>query len=142
VKFVPRGWGLIAAAAVADVCAQTSAPAPDAEPGSGFAPGLLQATFGLAIVLALIWGAAWLIRRLAPMAAKPNSLIKVIATQAVGQRERVVLVEVADQWLLIGVAPGRVTALQNMAKSALPEAPPMLHPFDRLFSLARAKREG
>jgi flagellar protein FliO/FliZ len=34
----------------------------------------------------------------------------------VGQRERVVLVEVADTWLVIGVAPGHVTALHSMPK--------------------------
>ena len=50
-----------------------------------------------------------------------RSPIKLIATQAVGQRERVVLVEVADQWLLLGVAPGQVTALQTLPKATLPD---------------------
>jgi len=92
------------------------------------------------MVLALIWGAAWLIRRMAPLAGASHALIKVVATQAVGQRERVVLVEVADQWLLLGVAPGRVNTLQTLPKSELPASSTPAHPFGRL--LARAKREG
>lgn len=106
-----------------------------------FAPGLLQATLGLAVVLALIWGAARLARRFSPMATTARSPIKVVATQALGQRERVVLVEVGDNWLLLGVAPGQVNALHTLPKSTLP--PPATiddTPFGKL--LARARGQG
>ena len=39
---------------------------------------------------------------------------KVHASLAVGPRERVVLVEMANEWLLLGVAPGRVSFLKSM----------------------------
>lgn len=120
--------------------AETATTVAEPAPGVGLAPGLLQATLGLAAVLALIWGAAWLIRRVAPMTGHQHSAIKVIATQSVGQRERVVLVEIGDQWLVLGVAPGQVSALQALPKSALPAAEP-LHPFNRLLALAKARRE-
>jgi flagellar protein FliO/FliZ len=45
-----------------------------------------------------------------------------VATQALGQRERVVLVEIGDDWLLLGVAPGQVSALHTGPRSALPPA--------------------
>jgi flagellar protein FliO/FliZ len=44
----------------------------------------------------------------------------------VGPRERVVIVEVEDTWLVVGVAPGRVNALHQMPKgrlAATPDAP-------------------
>lgn len=125
--------------------AATRAAASDAPPSASFTPGLLQATLGLALVLALIWAAAWLLRRVAPSGSSGRSLIKVIASQAVGQRERVVLLEIADQWLLVGVAPGQVTVLQTLAKSVLPEASPAPGPglpqFSRLLAQALGRRE-
>jgi flagellar protein FliO/FliZ len=78
--------------------------------------GMLQVILGLGLVLAAIAGCAWLLRRFGGLQAQGAGAIKVIGGSAVGQRERVVLVEVADTWLVIGVAPGQVTALHSMPK--------------------------
>ncbi len=51
--------------------------------------------------------------------AEVRGRYKVIGGSAVGQRERVVLVEVADTWLVVGVAPGHVTALHSMPKGEI-----------------------
>lgn len=78
--------------------------------------GMLQVVLGLGFVLALMGGLAWLLKRFG--GAQPGSAgtIKIIGASAVGQRERVVLVEVADTWLVVGVAPGHVAALHTMPK--------------------------
>ena len=47
-------------------------------------------------------------------------MLKVISGVAVGQRERIVLVEVNDTWLVVGVAPGQVRTLHSMPKASLP----------------------
>jgi flagellar protein FliO/FliZ len=78
--------------------------------------GMLQVMLGLGIVLAVMAGCAWLLRRLGSMPRGGAGAIKVIGGSAVGQRERVVLIEVNDTWLLVGVAPGHVTALHSMPK--------------------------
>jgi len=78
--------------------------------------GMLQVMLGLGLVLAVIAGSAWLLKRFGGMPRGSANAIKVIGGSAVGQRERVVLVEVADTWLVIGVAPGHVTALHSMPK--------------------------
>jgi flagellar protein FliO/FliZ len=88
-----------------------------------FAGGLAQTLAGLAIVLALIFGAAWVLRRLNVGASPAGSALRLVASQPLGQRERVVLVEVGDQWLVIGVAPGSVSAIATLPKGALPAAP-------------------
>lgn len=84
--------------------------------------GVLQVLFGLAIVLATVAATAWLLKRLAPGQVSAGGAIKLIGGIAVGPKERVVVVEVGDTWLVVGVAPGQVTALHNMPRIAnLPE---------------------
>ncbi|MFP4647702.1 MAG: flagellar biosynthetic protein FliO [Halorhodospira sp.] len=64
----------------------------------------------LLLVLALIVGLAWLLRRYSPGAAVGGPM-RVLASVPVGQRERIVLVQVGEVQLLLGVAPGRVQTL-------------------------------
>jgi flagellar protein FliO/FliZ len=112
------GIGFAASAALPTV------PTPAAEPVRSFAAaGLLQAGFGLALVLALIFGCAWVARRFG-LLQQPGSgrLIKVVSSAMVGQRERVVVVEVGSTWLVLGVAAGQVRALHSMPAETLPEA--------------------
>ena len=40
----------------------------------------------------------------------------------VGQRERVVVVEIGSSWLVVGVAPGSVNLLQQMPRAEMPAA--------------------
>lgn len=110
--------------------------AADAAAGPALLPSLVQTLFGLGLVLALIWGAAWAIRRVAPAAARPGTFLKTIATLPVGQRERVVVVEVGEQWLVLGVCAGGIQALSTLPKGELPQAPPPVD-FSRLFARAR-----
>lgn len=88
-----------------------AADAPGASAGS-----LLQVLFGLIAVLALMVGVAWMMRRMGVAGMQSNSVARVIGGVAVGTRERVVVVEVADQWIVVGVAPGRVNALQTLPR--------------------------
>ena len=44
------------------------------------------------------------------------NVARVVGGVNVGNRERVLVVEVADQWIVVGVAPGRVNALSTMPK--------------------------
>jgi flagellar protein FliO/FliZ len=76
--------------------------------------GLLRATLGLALVLALIFAVGWIMRRLAPARGGAAGPLRIVGTQALGARERVVLLEVGDQWLVVGVAPGNVRGLATL----------------------------
>ena len=77
---------------------------------------MLQFALGLAVVLGLIVAAGWLMKRFS-IGPSASGLVRVIAGAAVGQRERVVVVEVGDTWMVLGVAPGRVSALHTMARA-------------------------
>jgi flagellar protein FliO/FliZ len=88
------------------------------------ASGLLRATLGLAVVLALIFAAGWVMRRIAP--TRPGAghgPLRIVGAQALGARERVVLVEVGEQWLVLGVAPGNVRGLATLPRGTWPAAP-------------------
>lgn len=76
-------------------------------PAGGFA----QVTLSLGLVLAAVFAAAWLMKRLRGTRLGAGGEIRVVAERALGSRERVVLLEVGGERLLVGVAPGSVRAL-------------------------------
>lgn len=80
-------------------------------PATGSA--LLQMVLSLGLVLALLIGSLWLLRRFRIGQGAAGSVLKVVASTAVGPRENVVVVEIGDEWLVLGVAPGNVRLLQS-----------------------------
>ena len=106
-----------AAGAVATPAAPAAATAPPSSAGS-----LLQVVFGLLVVLGLLAAALWFLKRMGGGRFAPGSVVKIIGGVSVGNRERVMVVEVADQWIVIGVAPGRVSTLASMPRQEQPAA--------------------
>lgn len=101
----------------ADTARPAYTPPPPAAVSSG---GVMQIILSLALVLAAIVAVAWLMKRLNLQQQGSANLLKVISGVAVGPRERVVLVEVNDTWLVVGVAPGQVRALHTLPKGSVP----------------------
>ncbi|MFT4174968.1 MAG: flagellar biosynthetic protein FliO [Rhodocyclaceae bacterium] len=88
------------------------------------AGSLLQMLLGLAVVLGALYGALRLLRKVQGNRQAGAGSVTVISATAVGPRERVVLVSVADKVLVLGVAPGRVNMLHTLDAEALPATPP------------------
>ena len=99
-------------AAITPASAQTAS-----GPASTAADQLLNLGIGMGLVLALIAACAWLVKKLGPRTLAANGILRVITGAAVGQRERVVVVEIGDTWLVLGVAPGSINALHQMPRS-------------------------
>ncbi|MBB3211022.1 flagellar protein FliO/FliZ [Herbaspirillum sp. Sphag1AN] len=79
---------------------------------------------GLGTVLALLVGLAWLFKRTGLVkGAGSNAVAKIIGGVSVGTRERVMVIEVAEQWIVVGVAPGRVNTLATMPRQEHLSAP-------------------
>jgi flagellar protein FliO/FliZ len=96
-------------------------PIPVPPPATAVSSGsILQVIVSLLFVLGAIVLVAWILKRINLPQNAAGSALKVISGVAVGQRERIVLVEVNDTWLVVGVAPGQVTALHSMPKNVLP----------------------
>lgn len=80
----------------------------------------LQMVFGLLVVLALLLGALWLLKRISQPRGPVAGLMRVVAGVAVGPRERVVILELGNSWLVLGVAPGQVSTLAEIPRQELP----------------------
>lgn len=87
-----------------------AAEAESARPGLSLHSGLVQMILGLMVILVLIIGAAWLLRRFMPLRGGEGA-IKVLGGLTLGSRERVVLLQVGETRLLVGISPGRVATL-------------------------------
>jgi len=75
---------------------------------------VLKMVFGLIVVLGVMALFAWGAKRFLPGVASQPSVIRVVGGASVGSRERVVVLEVAGRWLVVGVASGQVTQIANL----------------------------
>ena len=76
----------------------------------------LQAALALALIVGLLMGAAWLARKISGGKVFGQGGMKIIGGVALGPRERLVLVEVGDTWLVIGLVPGQIRTLHQLPK--------------------------
>lgn len=106
---------------------------------------LLQALLALAVVLAALYAFLWLLRRFSPGQLGTQGIVRVVGGVMLGTRERLVVVEVGDQWLLLGVAAGQVSHLHTMPRPAGYVQPPQTDlpaPFAAKLSEFLARRKG
>ncbi len=75
------------------------------------AEGALETAAGLLLVLATILALAWAARRFGRFSNAGKGLVNVLGGISLGSRERVVIVQVEDTRLVLGVAPGRIETL-------------------------------
>ncbi len=72
---------------------------------------LLQTGGGLTLILMLILGGAWLFKRYGQLPIMGKGLVRILGGVSVGPRERVVVLEVENTRLVVGVAPGQIRTL-------------------------------
>ena len=77
---------------------------------------LIKLTLGLVIVVVSIFAIAWGFKRLNLSSHSANSQLQIIATLALGTRDRIVVLEVGDEQLLLGVSPGKIEKLHLLSK--------------------------
>lgn len=102
----------------APLCAQAQSGSAAIDAGGS----LLQVMASLVMVLALLFGTLYLLKKLSMPRGAANSLLRVVAGTAVGARERVVVVEVGETWLVLGVAPGQISALHQLPRQSIAPA--------------------
>nr|WP_229445937.1 flagellar biosynthetic protein FliO [Massilia sp. LC238] len=99
-----RGRGTMAASA--------HPPMPSA-PATG---SLLQTILALMLVLGLLLGLAWFMKRFGARVMGASANVKLVGALNIGGRERIMVVEVGNQWIVVGASPGRVNALATMPR--------------------------
>lgn len=92
-------------------------------PAVSAAGSLLQVFIGLVAVLLLIAATAWVAKRFGVTRGGASNVLQVISSASVGARERVVVVEVGESWLVVGVAPGSVNALMTLPRGEIQSTP-------------------
>jgi len=98
--------------------------APGASTASTAGGGLLEVMLALALVVALIAGLAWLMKRMRGFGIAGHDRIQVLGERALGPKERCVLVRVGTTDILVGVSSASVTTLHVFPEGASTEAPP------------------
>lgn len=73
-----------------------------------------QISMSLIFILLIIFAAAWLLKRFGRINGVAGEQMKVLGVMTLGQRERVVLMSVGKQQLLIGVTASRVSLLYEL----------------------------
>lgn len=104
---------LMTGVAWAVVPAATVAAAPSASDSLG------RMVYGTVIVLLVIAAIAWVLRRVLPgQTMAQRGVIKQVGGLQLSPRERVVVLEVAGRWLVVGINAGQMTALGEVAPPA------------------------
>ncbi len=105
---------------------------------------MLQSLFGLLLIVALLFGAAYLARRLnGGRGFGQHGPLKIVGALMISPRERIVLVEIDDTWVMIGVVPGQIKTLHTLPKGTLPAAESDHKPFGVwLKQMTQAKTPG
>ena len=103
-----------------------AAPLAFAQGGVADAPGasttaILQMLLGLAAIIGILFAGAWLLRRLDGGRRFGNTgPMKIVGGLMISARERILLVEVGESWLVIGIVPGQIKTLHTLPKGELP----------------------
>jgi flagellar protein FliO/FliZ len=105
-------WALFALMVVVSPNA-FSAAEPPAVSTSG---ALFQGLLGLVMVLAALAVFFWFLRRFSPGQTAAQGVVKVVGGVMLGPRERLVVVEVGETWLLLGVGGGQVSTLHTLPR--------------------------
>ena len=95
--------------------------------GAGASAGIpvatyFQAALALGFIVLLLLGTAWLARKVSGGKRFGEGGMKVVGGIALGPRERLVLVEAGESWLVIGIVPGQIRTLHTMPRGSLPAA--------------------
>ncbi len=119
---------------------EASSPAPTPPVSSGMSDHLMQTTLGLLFVLGLLFALLWLLKRMGLVNQKRRGgFYKVLATSALGPREKIVLIEVGDTWLVLGMTSSSINTLHSMPAGSIALNSAQNHAVDFAKMLERIK---
>ncbi|MFT5502544.1 MAG: flagellar protein FliO/FliZ [Gammaproteobacteria bacterium] len=89
---------------------------------------LLKLTVTLFFIVVMIFGIAWVLKRFNLTQQKGSGMIKVIGGMALGTKDRLMVIEIGEERLLLGLSPGRIEKLHTL------NCPPSVPNTDTSFS--------
>lgn len=82
---------------------------------------LLKLIIGLLLVLGLIFLFAWAARKMRLAPGSDDGMIRVLSAISVGQRDRIALIQVGEEQILVGLSPGRMQTLHTLKEPLVPQ---------------------
>ena len=79
-----------------------------------------QLLFALLLVVLLILGIAWTVRRLGGVSAGGSRQLRMVAALPVGTRERIAVIEVGGRQILVGITSQSITTLMELPEPLEP----------------------
>lgn len=98
---------------------------------------IVKTAVGLIVVIAIIAGLAWLMRRMGKLGGVMAGQIKIVSSLSLGTREKLLVVKVGEEQFLIGATPStisRIARLQHPIDIAPAVAPALKPGFQDLLS--------
>lgn len=117
----------------ADVVPAGGATASSAATAPASSAGMLQVMIGLILVLAVLMVIAWGMKKISGGKHAGGGAIKIVGGVHVGNRERILVIEVANEWIVVGVTATSINALSTMPKQEGVDLSPTL-PLAKNFS--------
>lgn len=77
----------------------------------------MQIVLSLVLVLLIIFISAWMLRRYGRFPGVADGNLKVLGALSVGQRERILLLQVGKEQVLVGVTSSRISTLHQLKES-------------------------
>lgn len=122
------------------VVAQEAAPA--VSPSSLFTGDyLLQVIGSFVVVILLLVGVLVLLRRFNGVSSQMSGNMRVVSSVGVGQRERVVLLQVGEEQILVGVGPGNVRKIHAFDEPVVEPSASTTPSFSDVWKVAMGKTE-
>lgn len=84
--------------------------------------GLTSLSLTIGLIVLLLWGAVWALRRLRPGAGGGGGDCAIIRALPLGPRERLLVVQIGGKHLVVGIGATSVSLLCELAEP-LPPAP-------------------
>ena len=85
---------------------------------------------GLALIIGLLFVGAFVLRKLnGGRGFGQTGPLRIIGGLMIGPRERIVMIEAGDAWIVIGIVPGQIRTLHPMPKGEIPATPDGAAPF-------------
>jgi len=111
---VPISLQLLSQSALADLVQKTTTQVVESP---DITMSLLKVTGGLLLVIIAILGSAWAYRRFGNLTPVASDDLRVIGGVSMGSKERIVLMQVGEEQILLGVSPGRIQRLHVLNKN-------------------------
>ena len=81
---------------------------------------ILQMLLGLILIIALLFTGAYLLRKLnGGRSFGHTGPMRIVGGLMISARERIVLLEVGDEWIVIGIVPGQIKTLHTLPKGEI-----------------------